>query len=232
MKIADFIDPVELERWSILFSPDNVKVRGLPSSFFQMRFPLEPTHSRARVRALSVKPLTSNTDKIVSTLLWHACFGKKFKAIHWYILFNVLIRTIKKDRNSEALLALLSILTANAAATKWDTNMKPLKSILLSKLGQTEHLKILESILNDLPFKLATKGADIDSVISFENSLIELRKPRELARIGVGYKDKGSLNTKVKPDLPSSDVIVSEKEDCFEFLLNKVKRDHNRLLKA
>lgn len=72
---------------------------------------------------------------------------------------------------------------------------------------------------------------DLDSVISFEIGFIELRKPRELARIGVGYKDKGSLNTKVKAELPKSS-FVDEKEDCFKFLISGIRGKYSKLLKA
>lgn len=231
MQIADFLGPLEADRLSILFSTENLKMRNLSIAFFSFRLPLEPTNSRSSCKCLIFKPLPgAKPETILVSLLSEAVYGKKFKTYHWFLLFNVLIRTINKDKSSEAVLSTLVILAAHAAASRWNTNFKPLKSIFRQVYGPDQQQEKLDEVLKFLPYRLPKKWTDIDSLLQVTTGMLELQKPREVARIGVGYKDKGSLSSKVKPEFQ----IVSsftEKEDCFDVLLRQVRVKYGECLR-
>lgn len=231
MQIADLLGPLEAERISILFSPENLKVRNLSISFFSFKLPLEPTHSRTSCKCLIFKPLPGvKAENLLVALLWEAVFGKKFKVYHWLVLFNVLIRTIKKDKSSEALLGILVIMTANAASSRWNSNLKPLKSIFRQIYGTEVHQAELDKLLNDLPYRLPHSSSGIENYLQITEGMFKLEKPKELARIGVGYKDKGSLSSeKVDPELQTVQLSI-EKEDFFEVLLRQVQSKYSKLL--
>jgi len=231
MQIADLLGPLEAERISILFSPENLKVRNLSISFFSFKLPLEPTHSRTSCKCLIFKPLPGvKAENLLVALLWEAVFGKKFKVYHWYVLFNVLIRTINKDKNSEALLSILVILTANAATTRWNSNLKPMKSIFRRIYGTESHQFELEKLLNNLPYRLPRKSEGIENFMQITEGMFKLEKPKELARIGVGYKDKGSLSSeKVDPELQTFQFFI-EKEEFFDVLLRQVQLKYSNLI--
>lgn len=229
MRIVDYLGSLEEERLNVLFSSENQKIRSLVSTFFKCKIPLEPTHGKKRVRAIVVRPLTRVSSKIVVGLLWHACYGRKFKVYHWFILFQVLTRTLKKDKNSEALLSALVILTANAGATRWQSNLKPLRSIFVQHYGEERGTRELDKLKLMLPYRLPEKGPIIDDLLEIKLGSILQRKPKELARIGVGYKDKGNLPKGFTLELPSSDFM--EKEEIFEVLLRQVRAKYLSLLR-
>jgi hypothetical protein len=230
MKVKDFFNSLEADRIKILISPQNSKIRGLASSFFRFKIPLEPTPDRTTLKAIEVRPKVGNTDRILVGLFWEAFFGKKFKVIHWHILLQVLLATIKKDRTSEALLALLCIMTANAATSNWSSNMVPLRTILFRTLEKEQAQNLLEYFLSSIPVSLPRKRPVIENLISVNlNGTIKQRSPKELARIGVGYKDKGnlSLNQGVEP-LASEDFV--EIDHTFDDLLRQVKYRFKRFI--
>lgn len=221
ISIADILGPLEHDRLKILSSPQNLKIRGLETSFFRFKVPLESTSGRESYKAIVIRPGSFGSDKIVVGLLWHALFGKKFKVLHWFVLFHVLTRTLKKDKNSEAILAILMIMTADAATSNWMSNMKPLRGILISHLGHERGLAFLEELMSNLPYRLPKKGPVIDEILSFQKAQIRQRKPKELARIGVGYKDKGSLGGSRVESFDSEE--FEEKDNVFVDLVRQVR---------
>jgi hypothetical protein len=234
MIIIDLLGPLEADRMKVLFAPQNLKVRSLTTSFYKFRIPLEPTHDKSIVKALSIKPAPGVTaEKILVGLLWNVCFGKKFKVVHWTILFNVLIRTMNLDKSSEAIIAILRIVTAHAGRTsKWNSCMKPLKTIIYQKLEDREQQKVvLMKILKDLPVRLPEKGPKIEDllIINFESKIFQT-KPPDAKRIGVGYKDKGSLNSgSIIDPIPNSD-FCEDKDEIFVRLLRQSEKTYKNLM--
>lgn len=228
--ISDFLNSLEAERIKILFAPKNQKIRGLSSSFFDFKIALESTAGKQKVKAISVKP-KSTTDKILVGLLWEAFFGKKFKVVHWFILFNVLIRTLKESKESEVLLGILTIMTANAATSHWRSNMKPLRTILYSRLDEEQADKLLNYLLDSIPVQLPKKRPKIENSLSVDlKGFIYQRAPKPKRYIAVGYKDKGSLG-KARADLsdPSSEIQM-EVDRTYEVLLRQVKSKYKNLI--
>jgi hypothetical protein len=216
-----FLDPLEVERIKSVFSPDRVKVRQLTLSFFHTRIPLTPTSYGRSYKALEVTPIAFNAEKILVGLLWHAMFGKKFKIVHWNILFNVFTKTINDNNQSRAILAILMIITARAGKS-WNTTLVPVMTIVRRKSSE-DYDKIIQELLNMLPFRLPKKAPKIESLIKFEEVEVYLRRPKDPNRIGVGYKDKGSLGSESTIEALPPDLFL-EREDVFDLLLRQVKQ--------
>lgn len=223
MKIEDYLENVEAERINFLFTPvKNVKIRGLATSFFKFKIPLEATDGRRDVKAIAIVPLIGQPEKLITALLWEALFGKSFKVCHWMILFQLFLRTVSKTRESEAILTILYLITAQAGLSRWNSNFKPLKTMLSNNLGEQKGRETLQDILENLPYKLPHRNPGIDKHFRIDfNSVIRQTAPAELRRIGVGYKDKGSLKkeTSIEPE----SFIFEETEQMFEILLHRIR---------
>lgn len=227
--IEAFEDFLDEEDVFFLCSTKRQKVRSVVHTFFGFKVPLEPTHSRTTIKAIVVRPKVFSSEKIIVGLLWEAVYGRKFKVIHWFVLFKLLIRTLEKDESSEAILAACMILSTNVGATQWQSNMKPLRSLFIQAYGPEEYKVHLDEITRKFPFKLPLKSPKIDELLDFTFGTIEQRKPKDVARIGVGYKDKGSLPVGVKPELPTSSSIL-EHEDNFVLLHRRVLKKFSMIL--
>jgi hypothetical protein len=227
-KLINILSYDDAEALTALLEPKKSKLRGLPTSFFRRKLLLSARHGKRVVPAISVRPLTANSQKILVGLLWEALFGKKFKVLHWNILFDCLTRTIQNDRSSEALMRILRILSTAQAGQDYRTTMRSVKKIVSKKLGaeQAEEY-IQQKILNLLPFKLPHKNPHLEEVLEVDwSSKMVQKKPLEQRRVGVGYKDKGSLRQdSVEEPLAYEfqsradffELLISKTQDCEQF---------------
>lgn len=219
--LEDLLSPLDAETLKSLLTPEKLRMRGLVPSFFKFSIPLE-RNQNSRVKALIFKPLTSNSGKILVGLFWNILFGRKFKVYHWYILFAVLIRTIEKGSQSRNLLKLLVISTSSEGKT-WQSSMKPIKTILTQLHGKDTAEGMITEILKHLPYELPKKGPIIEELLEVKVDSLINKKPTDPRRIGVGYKDKGSLgNGAPEPESPE---FFLEQIDAFDFLLRQVKNE-------
>jgi hypothetical protein len=222
MYLEDLLSPLEAEQVKSMFDPKETRIRGLVSSFFKMTIPLEATSNRTKVKALLIKPLTSNSDKIIVGLLWHVCFGQKFKVYHWYILFAVLIRTMIKGGQSRNLLKVL-IISTSSEGKMWQSSLKSVKTVLSNVYGKETAQKKIAEILELFPFVLPLKAPKIESLIEVKVGYFIQKKPKEPVRIGVGYKDHGSLGGDTLEPVPPD--FFREQSDVFDILLRQVKKE-------
>lgn len=202
-----------------LLSTKKLKLRGLASSDFRVKFPLEPLHNRKVYKALVLTPLAP-PEKILVGLLWTALFGKTLRVYHWLLLFNLTLKTINAE-SSEALIKILLLLYTEKSGKSWNQRFKPVKTRLFQLMGDN-YTKELQSILERLPYQLPKKNPMIENLIGFEIKKFKLQKPKEPRRIGVGYKDKGNLPSGVKPDLEVSEFLF-DLEDKFFHLNRQIK---------
>jgi hypothetical protein len=106
--------------------------------------------------------------------------------------------------------------------------MRSVKKIVSKKLGaeQAEEY-IQQKILNLLPFKLPHKNPHLEEVLEVDwSSKMVQKKPLEQRRVGVGYKDKGSLRQdSVEEPLAYEfqsradffELLISKTQDCEQF---------------
>lgn len=195
-KLINILSYNDAEALVALLGPKKSKLRSLPTSFFRRKLPLSAKAGKRLVPAIEVKPLSGSTEKILVALIWEACFGKNFRVIHWNILFDCLTKTIQNDRASEALMRILRILSTAQAGRDFKTHLRPVRKIVSRKfMDQAKSEEYIQKrILDLLPFKLPKKNPHLEKLLSINyDSRIIQRKPLEPNRIGVGYKDKGSL---------------------------------------
>jgi hypothetical protein len=205
-----------------LQSPKNLKLRGLASSDFKVKFPLEPTHNRSSYKAISITPLAS-PEKVLVGLLWTAMFGKNFRVYHWLLLLELLLKTIN-SKGSEAILKILCLLTTENSGQSWNQKYKPMKTLLGKRLSAKDCEREIQDILKNLPFQLPHKDPIIENLVQMKVVDVILKKPKEIRRIGVGYKDKGTLPSGNTPE-PLDSEFLFDLEDRFFVLVAKLKQD-------
>lgn len=225
--LIDLLGPLEEDRLKSIFASDRVKARSLTTTFYRFRIPLTPKTGATSYKALQIEPVTLKPEKILVGLLWNAMFGKKFKIVHWFILFQVLSKTLKADNASRAILGILMIITAKAG-TSWNTNIGPVRTIV-RRVKDSDSDRVINGLLRDLPFRLPEKGPKIDDVIKVSIVQVKMRRPKEAARIGVGYRDKGSLNVGSSYD-PLPPDLFEDAEDIFDRLLRQTKKRYRKFI--
>jgi hypothetical protein len=98
------------------------------------------------------------------------------------------------------------------------------KTIVTSVLRDKDlGLKYCKKLEADLGLKLPTKAITLSDYLHTEVKEVKLRKPPEERRVGVGYKDKGSLPEGSKEDPLDNDSIWRTEEDLFEVLLKNTE---------
>lgn len=226
-QLEDLLSPLEAERIKSVFSPDRVKVRSLSTSFFRFSIPLSTTSSSSSYKALQIEPVASSAQKILVGLLWHAMFGRKLKIVHWFILFQVFSKTINDNAQSRTILAILMIITSKDGRS-WNTNLDPVMRVVRRKSRKDPEL-IVQELLKDLPFRLPKKAPKIDDLFRIREVSVSMQRPKDSNRIGVGYKDKGSLNSgsKIEPLPPD---LFLEREDIFDRLLRQIESKYQKFI--
>lgn len=184
------------EELADFFSERGLDVQGCRPSELSLskgiiRIPLEPTFGRRSVKCLKIKCLENGT-KLVSGLLWHAMFGKRFKTIHNLILFEILNQTNKWSPLAQLVFNVLMLTNRTAKAGSSNTllyqNLEPVRRLI----SDSELQKMIAEF-ESCGMKLATREPDLNGLCAITESVIYQHKAPPVARIGVGYKDKGTL---------------------------------------
>jgi hypothetical protein len=221
-----FADLLTDEQKELLLSLRNKKHYGTPpfrAGDFEFIIPLEPRHDRSSVRAFKVKVISRDGKKIFSALIWHALFGSKtFRVIHWYILFNYLSRTIRKNNRSRALMRILRISTQQCGKAL-NQHIRPVKTIVSYFLGKELAMKYIQSILSDLDLKLGYDKPDLTKFFHLEEIHLHQKRAPDKRRIGVGYRDKGTLSNSSHEEGEPDESYVFPEEDTFVSLLKSTQ---------
>lgn len=192
--MKDFSSFEELSSYAATFGVDS---RGFHPSELSLskgiiKIPLQPTAGRTRVKCLKVI-CPQKGKKMLIGLLWHALFGKRFKVVHNLIFFEMLNSIKKWDPLAQIVFDVMMILNST---TKVGSSNQFFHHNLVCVKRSTEEFYLQELILRlELAgVKLPHKAPDLDSFLLLSESYILLKRPVDPVRIGVGYKDKGSLS--------------------------------------
>lgn len=187
---------------------------------FRSEIPLEPTFGKNRVAVLRVRPKCRSSRVLFEALIWTAMFGsKRFTMIHWYLLFHLFEKQIKKDRRSLALLKILRI-TTERSGSSFNQKLKPVKTIVQNVLGKDLGLRYCELLEKDLGLKLPKSDPHLENLLHVNFGHRIQRRPPDPVRIGVGYKDKGTLPKGPKEDTECSEDYLVQVGDLFADLLD------------
>lgn len=178
---------------------------------------LEPTASRRSVLAAEFRSLEPNEQILVGHLLWHMLFGKRFKSAHWYFLFRLFEKTLKNNEPevNALLYGCLLLSTPRKRVNRLDINHKAigftLKGFKVNRslnFQSTERPTMLDLIVSR--FHIPRKALPLEELVYWFPREIKQRKPIEPKRIGVGYKDQGSMNAGpgYEPEIPAWDPSI------------------------
>lgn len=155
-----------------------------------IKMPVEPCNGRGRVKCFQINVLEGG-QKLLTGVLWHCLFGKP-KVYHTMILFEILNRTEQYSLLAQTVYDVVVIcnLTAKAGVTNepFHHNLEPVRRTIPANQLQTMIDKLRSSGIN-----LPHKSPDLDKILTVSKGTIFQRKPQPVNRVGVGYKDKGSL---------------------------------------
>jgi len=159
------------------------------ASDFTKEIPLEPPQGGS-VRVMRVNLLGKPEEAFVA-LLWTVMFSKYCRIIHWFLLFEFLWKQKISSKTTAAIMFLLIVLRPKGQAIQWNQNCYSTHAILRKHFSLQETKEIIQLILRCLP-SLPTSAKFHELVLISEGKKI-LKKSQSPSRIGVGYKDKGTL---------------------------------------
>jgi hypothetical protein len=225
-QFEEFFNPLEDEDIESLLLPQrNEKLRSLSASFFNRKYLLSVTGGslRNQRQAVFVKP-KQGAQKIIVGLLWNAMFGRKFKVIHWNILFDLFIRTIDNNRASRAMLTVLRLTAASKDVRDMFSNMDSVSRIVKRKMDKDKAEQFLNQLVNSFGMQFPKTAPVINELLDISQGNYNPPKPKRPQRKR-GYDDKGHLPDETNPIvLPELSVQVEDKEDLFDLLLRQTDR--------
>jgi hypothetical protein len=228
-EFEEFFNPLEDEDIESLLLPQrNEKLRSLSASFFNRKYLLSVTGGslRNQRQAVFVKP-KQGAQKIIVGLLWNAMFGRKFKVIHWNILFDLFIRTIDNNRASRAMLTVLRLTAASKDVRDMFSNMDSVSRIVKRKMDKDKAEQFLNQLVNSFGMQFPKTAPVINELLDISQGNYNPPKPKRPQRKR-GYDDKGHLPDETNPIvLPELSVQVEDKEDLFDLLLRQTDRYFN-----
>jgi hypothetical protein len=225
-EFEEFFNPLEDEDIESLLLPQrNEKLRSLSASFFNRKYLLSVTGGslRNQRQAVFVKP-KQGAQKIIVGLLWNAMFGRKFKVIHWNILFDLFIRTIDNNRASRAMLTVLRLTAASKDVRDMFSNMDSVSRIVKRKMDKDKAEQFLNQLVNSFGMQFPKTAPVINELLDISQGNYNPPKPKRPQRKR-GYDDKGHLPDETNPIvLPELSVQVEDREDLFDLLLRQTDR--------
>jgi hypothetical protein len=225
-EFEEFFNPLEDEDIESLLLPQrNEKLRSLSASFFNRKYLLSVAGGslRNQRQAVFVKP-KQGAQKIIVGLLWNAMFGRKFKVIHWNILFDLFIRTIDNNRASRAMLTVLRLTAASKDVRDMFSNMDSVSRIVKRKMDKDKAEQFLNQLVNSFGMQFPKTAPVINELLDISQGNYNPPKPKRPQRKR-GYDDKGHLPDETNPIvLPELSVQVEDKEDLFDLLLRQTDR--------
>jgi hypothetical protein len=224
--VYDLLDQDTVDRiYDQITNPSKAKsARRFAVPDFRVTIPLESTFGKRTVQALRIRPRSGNSKFLFEGLIWTALYGsKRFTVIHWYILYHLFEKHIEKDKRTIALLKILRI-TTERSGQALNQKLRCVKTIVQNVLSDKElAIKYCKSLEKDLGLNLQDKKFKPEELFHVELVQILQKKPKPVSRIGVGYKDKGTLPKGPKEDTACSEDYLVKVGDYFADLLELTK---------
>lgn len=185
----------------------------IPGKIF---IPLQPPNSDVRYSLGLEIVLLAKSKVVISHLLWKLIY-KGGLVLEWWLLYEYLSRNIRStDENYFA--CLCGVLKLSSATRKsvldFQSHLRPIQKFLSEKrtiVDNVPYKNLLEFVHSEL--KLPKSGSSDNSLYRQAIRTIPFQKPPELNRIGVGYKDKGSMGPET---LEGSGVLLNSPSDLDE----------------
>ena len=167
-------------------------------------------------------------------LLWKLIF-QGVQPLEWFILYREFEIQIKEDPSSlkTKYLGILLLLSNNTRKRlpNWKSTSRSVFKILkqcLALSSNSPRINLLEDVLFEL--KIPKKGDNVENIFSLFTQNFFNKKPIPVNRIGVGYKDKGSLKQgydevpePLQPYEPDSSIDIRE---FLEEIVKLISREY------
>jgi hypothetical protein len=181
---------------------------------------LESRFGKSSVAILKVR-LKKTPKAVFQALMWNALYGRNTLRIkHWYVLFHLFQTHLGKNNWSIGLLRVLR-LTTEKSGKALDQKLRSVRTIVAKSAGKETAIAYCKNTESLLGISLGTNQMDLDDYLDVSIHFLHQSKPIAPNRIGVGYKDKGNLSNKVRPDLVDTTKVVLDVEDVFNVLMTK-----------
>lgn len=165
----------------------------LPGKIF---IPLPPPNSEVRYSLGLEVVLLAKSKVVISHLLWKLIY-KGILVLEWFLLYEYLSYN-KRSSDLDYFASLCGVLKLSGATRKsvldFQSHLRPIQRSLSEKRSIADNIpnKTLLDYVH-LVLMLPKMGSSSDSLYRQALRNIPFRKPPEPNRIGVGYKDKGSM---------------------------------------
>lgn len=225
--LYDLLDQSTVDRLYDLVTDPKAK-RKSAGSFslpdFRVNIPLEPVFGKTEVKVLKIAPKCRNAKQIYLALLWTAIYGsKRLSMVHWYLLYTLFEKRIEtKDKETLALLRILRI-TTERSGSAFNQKLRPVKTVVQNVLGKDVGLLYCKYLEQSLGVKLPQEDPKLNDLIRVTYGVKFQHRPKEPARIGVGYKDKGTLPKGPKEDTSEAEDYLVRVGDYFADLLHDTR---------
>lgn len=225
--ISDLLDQETIDRlFDQVTNPKHKKIQGrLSLQDFRCKIPfiddlgLVPKETNSRP-VWVITPKTGSAKKLFEALIWTALYGKKFSIIHWYLIYHLFEKQMNKNAECLALLRILRVSTTRVGKA-YNTKIKPMRVVVQNVLGRERGLAYLKKIEQDLGLKLPQEDPHLENLLRIVAGRERFKKSPEPRRIGVGYKDKGTLPKGSKEEPECAEDYLVQINDLFVELLEK-----------
>lgn len=192
--------------------------RPLPSDFTK-EVPLSRPQGRI-LRVLRIRGL-KKPEEIYMALVRECLIGRYLKNFHVFLLFEFLWKQKTVTKQTAALMALILLVRTKVRPYKWTGTCQSVHAYLSQHLSPQELRRVSERFF-EIFHQIPKRDPNISLHIEAVEDIRILKCPEEPRRIGVGYKDKGSIGSGLTECESEIEVIVPVKHFDWDANLEKV----------
>lgn len=152
-----------------------------------LEIPIDRT-SGSSVRVLRIR--NSEKGKLIPKILWDCLFGEP-RILHWFILFEVVNRSTLYEKSLQEVFDIMMLININSPRGGSMESILNMRQESVRKSLGNETANGIASRLRAAGISIPIKRPSLKLTFAIEEK--RFKKSPELRRIGVGYKDKGSL---------------------------------------
>lgn len=150
--------------------------------------PIEPRRGRTQ-RVIRIRTF-NNGRREFAEILWDCLFGEP-RLFHWLLLFDLIDRTTKYDPLLQHTFNILMLINEQSTSVAVSENILRMKMRSVGKIFGFDLAEAIANEIRGLGVDIPIKKPALKISCAIETKVF--KKSPEARRIGVGYKDKGTL---------------------------------------
>lgn len=144
--------------------------------------------SGSEMRVLRVR--SANKGQEMPKVLWDCLFGQP-RVLHWFILFECINRSTKYSPLLQLTFDVMMLINSISPSGGSLESMLNMKQKSVRQVLGVEYASGIAKLFREFGISIPIKKPSLHLTVSIETK--KFRSTPDLRRIGVGYKDKGSL---------------------------------------